>query len=180
MLTMFYHDADGLVRVLVAAPLGYAALVLCLRIGGKRMLSKLSAFDLVVTIALGSTLATILLSKELALAEGFLALALLIGLQYAVAWSSARSGMVRRILKSEPALLFFQGKFLDEALRAENVPAEEVRAAIRSSGTGGLREVAAVVLEADGTLSVLTSSGIGESTTLCDVRNPTTGISADH
>lgn len=177
---MFYRDVEGLVRVLVAAPLGYAALVLFLRLGGKRMLSKLSAFDLVVTIALGSTLATILLSKDLALAEGLLALALLIGLQYLVAWWSARSGVVRRVLKSEPTLLFFQGSYLPEALRKENVPAEEIRAAIRSSGTGALEEVAAVVLEADGTLSVLPSVGIPGSTTLSDIRNPPPGMPEAH
>ena len=50
----------------------------------------MSAFDLVVTIALGSTLATILLSKEVALADGVLALGLLVGLQYGLAFMAAR------------------------------------------------------------------------------------------
>jgi hypothetical protein len=60
------------------APLAYGVLIFFLRVSGKRMLSKMSAFDLVVTIALGSTLATILLSKDVTLAEGIAALGLLI------------------------------------------------------------------------------------------------------
>lgn len=61
--------------------LAYVALVVLLRVSGKRTLSKMNAFDLVVTVALGSTLATVLMAKDVALAEGVFAFALLIGLQ---------------------------------------------------------------------------------------------------
>ena len=50
-------------------------LVIFLRLSGKRTLSKMNAFDLVVTVALGSTLATVLLTKDVALADGALAFA---------------------------------------------------------------------------------------------------------
>jgi uncharacterized membrane protein YcaP (DUF421 family) len=70
---MFFDSWTGLGRVLVVGTLAYFALVLTLRVSGKRTLSKLNAFDLVVTVALGSTLATVLLSKDVALAEGLLA-----------------------------------------------------------------------------------------------------------
>src|SRR5690606_23219959 len=81
---VFFDSWSGLVRVLVVGTLAYAGLVLLLRITGKRTLSKMNAFDLVVTVALGSTLATVLLSKDVALAEGLLALALLSFLQCGV------------------------------------------------------------------------------------------------
>ena len=86
---MLFDSWAGLGRVLLVGTLAYVALVLLLRISGKRTLSKLNAFDLVVTVALGSTLATVLLSKSVALAEGVLALGLLILLQYVIAWLSA-------------------------------------------------------------------------------------------
>ena len=82
---MFFDSWTGLGRVLLVGTLAYVALVLLLRISGKRTLTKLNAFDLVVTVALGSTLATVLLSKSVALAEGVVALALLVSLQYAIA-----------------------------------------------------------------------------------------------
>lgn len=78
---MFFDTWQGLGRIVVVGVLAYAALVIFLRFSGKRTLSKMNAFDLIVTVALGSTLATILLSKDVALAEGLLALLLLIALQ---------------------------------------------------------------------------------------------------
>lgn len=78
---MFYDNISGLVRVLVVSPLAYLWLILVLRISGKRTLAQLNAFDFIVTVALGSTLATVLLSSSVAWAEGALALALLAALQ---------------------------------------------------------------------------------------------------
>lgn len=79
---MFFDDLHGLLRVAIVSLLAYAAMVLVLRIAGKRSLAKLNAFDLVVTVALGSTLATVLLSKDVALGEGVLAFAALASLQW--------------------------------------------------------------------------------------------------
>ena len=67
---MLFDGLTGVVRVLFVGVAAYAALVIFLRISGKRTLSKMNAFDLVVTVALGSTLATVVLSKDVALAEG--------------------------------------------------------------------------------------------------------------
>ncbi len=105
----FFAGWAAVARVVVTCVLAYAALVALLRISGKRTLSKMNAFDLVVTVALGSTLATILLSRDVALAEGLVAFALLIGLQYVVAWLSVRSATVSRLVKAEPALLLYRG-----------------------------------------------------------------------
>jgi uncharacterized membrane protein YcaP (DUF421 family) len=156
---MFFQGWSGLMRVLVVSVLAYVTLVAMLRVSGKRTLSKLNAFDLVVTVALGSTLATVLLSKDVALAEGVVAFALLIGLQYAVAWTSVRSKTVERLVKSQPALLYFRGRFLEAALRAERMTEDEVRAAARAHGHASLETVVAVVLETDGSVSVLPREG---------------------
>ena len=119
----------------------------------------MNAFDLVVTVALGSTLATIVLSKDVALLEGIAAFALLIVLQFAVSWLSVRSQRVRQLVKSDPTLLFYRGQMLEAALRAQRVTEEEVRAAIRAQGKSQLAEVEAVILETDGSFSVLSSAG---------------------
>lgn len=127
------------------------------------MLSKMSAFDLVVTIALGSTLATILLS-DVSLAEGLVALGVLIALQYAVAWSAARFPAVETVIKSRPALLYFRGEFLDPVLRDENVSRDAVIAGVRQQGHISLGDVEAVVLEADGTLSIMRTASRQDGT----------------
>jgi uncharacterized membrane protein YcaP (DUF421 family) len=94
--SMFYQDWSGIVRTLIVGTLAYGALIVSLRISGKRTLAKLNAFDLIVTVALGSTLATIVLSEDVALAEGVAALLLLIALQYVVAFTSVRSARFGR------------------------------------------------------------------------------------
>ena len=156
---MLFDSWQGLLRVLIVGVLAYVALVLLLRVSGKRTLSKLNAFDLVVTVALGSTLASVLLSKGVSLAEGVLGFVVLIALQYALTWTSVRSKWVSRLIKSEPTLLVHRGQLLDGALRRQRVMPEEIREAVRSQGVARLDDVEAVVLETDGSFSVLKSGG---------------------
>ncbi|SDC32666.1 DUF421 domain-containing protein [Belnapia rosea] len=152
---MFFDNWMGLLRVVIIGTLAYTALVLLLRVTGKRTLSKMNAFDLVVTVALGSTLATVLLSKDVALAEGVVAFTLLVLLQYAITWLSVRSDRVRSLVKAEPCLLLRDGQFLREAMRRERVTEDEVQAAARAQGIASLDDAAAAVLETDGSLSVI-------------------------
>ena len=142
-------------RVLGVGAIAYVGLVLILRVSGKRTLSKLNAFDFVVTIALGSTLASVLTSKSLTLAEGMAALALLVGLQLAVTWTSVRSKAFSRLMKSEPTLLLRDGELLQGAMRRERITSDEVLSAIRDAGASDFGAASAVILETDGTLTAL-------------------------
>ena len=153
---MFFDNWQGLLRVLVVGTASYVALVAMLRVAGKRTLSKLNAFDLVVTVALGSTLATVLLTKDVALAEGLLAFALLIVLQFAVAWLQSRSPTFNRLVSAEPTLLYYRGQFLRAALRRQRLTEGEIRTAVRQKGLASLDDVEAVVLESGADLSVVT------------------------
>ena len=155
MPPMFFDDWSTVARTLIVGTLAYVAMVLLLRISGPRTLAKMNAFDLVVTVALGSALANVLLDEGVALTEGLVAFALLIALQYVVTWSSVRAPWVRRIVTGEPHLVAFRGEMLDEALRRKRVNADDVRAAVRSEGYARLDEVEAVVLETDGSFSVV-------------------------
>lgn len=152
---MFFSGFDGIWRTLVVGLCAYVLLVAVLRITGKRTLSKMNAFDLVVTVALGSTLATIVLSKDVALAEGVTAFLLLAGAQFVVTWSSMRSARVRRWIKAEPRALLRDGKMLPHALRDERVTRDEVEAAIRGAGHADATDIALVMLETDGSMSVV-------------------------
>jgi uncharacterized membrane protein YcaP (DUF421 family) len=152
---MLIDSAESLMRVLIVGIVAYAALVVFVRISGKRTLSKMNAFDLVVTVALGSTLATVILSKDVALADGLLALALLIALQWIVALVSSRSKRISQLVKSEPQVLYHRGSMIEAALHRERVTPEELAAAARASGYADLAEVETVVLETDGSFSVI-------------------------
>lgn len=168
---MFFNGWDGIWRILIVGTVAYVALIVLLRISGKRTLSKMNAFDFVVTVSLGSTLASILLSKDVPLAEGITALALLIALQMAVAWSSMRSKWFSKLVKSDPTLLLYRGNFLGAALNRERVTEEEVRAAIRSQGIARVEDALAVVLETDGSFTVVKDGASEVASSLCDVSN---------
>jgi uncharacterized membrane protein YcaP (DUF421 family) len=172
---MLLQNASDLWRIVVVGVLTYPALIAVLRLSGKRTLAKMNAFDLIVTVALGSTLATILLSRDVALLEGLTALVLLVVLQLTASWLAVRLRPVRRLLKSQPTLLLHDGRIRTEAFRAQRVSAGEVRQAIRAQGIGSLDAVTAVVLETDGSFSVISSQQAGDLTALQDVD----GITAD-
>jgi hypothetical protein len=93
-MQMFFDGWSGIVRIVLIAPAAYLALVAMLRITGKRTLTKLNAFDLVITVALGSTLATQILSRDTPLADGVAGMAALVALQWVVTAVSVRSGLV--------------------------------------------------------------------------------------
>ena len=155
---MFFDSWADLFRTFIISVAAYASLIILLRTSGKRSIAKLNIFDWVVTVALGSTLATVILSKDVALAEGVVAFASLIGLQYVLAWSTLRSKTIRHLVKSDPRLLFYRGRFLNEAMRDERIVEAEVRAVVREQGIASLEEVEAVVLETNGGFSVVPST----------------------
>jgi uncharacterized membrane protein YcaP (DUF421 family) len=152
---MFFQSWSGIVRTVIVGTLAYTFLVFSLRVSGKRTLAKLNAFDLVITVAFGSTLASILLSEDIALAEGATALLLLVLLQYVVAFLSVRSRAFARAVRSEPTLLLRDGEMLPEAMRKARVTRAELETVIRTEGQRGLSDIAAVVLESDGSFSVI-------------------------
>jgi uncharacterized membrane protein YcaP (DUF421 family) len=153
--SMFYQDWSGIMRTLIVGTLAYGALIVSLRVSGKRTLAKLNAFDLIVTVALGSTLATIVLSEDVALAEGVAALLLLIVLQYVVAFVSVRSRRFARAVRSEPSLLVRDGALCPEAMRRARVTEEELETVLRTNGERRFEAVEAIILESDGSFSVI-------------------------
>ncbi len=81
---VFFDGWTAVLRTIVTGLVAYICLIALLRVSGKRTLSKMNAFDWIVTVSLGSALASILISKDVALAEGITGLMVLIALQFAL------------------------------------------------------------------------------------------------
>nr|WP_238446480.1 YetF domain-containing protein [Alkalihalophilus pseudofirmus] len=168
---MFFNGWEIIGRTLLVGVLAYVGLIIILRASGKRTLSKMNAFDLIVTIALGSTLATILLNNNVALAEGITAFVVLVAMQYIIAWLSVRSTVVSEMIKSQPELLYYNGKFYYSTMKKSRILEVEILQAARSSGIDSLEKVRAVLLETDGNISVLKKSDTGtEQSTLRNIQ----------
>jgi uncharacterized membrane protein YcaP (DUF421 family) len=126
---IFFDGWSGVVRTAVLAVLTYGALVLLIRVAGKRTLAKMNVFDFVFVIALGSALASTVLSSGTTLAEGVVGIGVLISVQYAFSWLAVRSSRLERLINGEPRLLVRRGELLREAMRRERVTEEEILAA---------------------------------------------------
>ena len=166
---MWFDNWADVGRVLLVGSAAYAVLVLVLRLSGKRTLSQLNVFDFVVTVAFGSTLATILLNSNVSWTEGAFALGLLAALQFVVALVSSRWPPSREAITSRPVLLLRNGQVLVSALRRNRLTESELRQAVRMQGSGDLSDVAAIVLETNGKLSVISHNRCGNGSALEDV-----------
>lgn len=155
---VFFQGWSDPLRIVVVGVISYAALILILRLTGKRVLSKLNAYDLVVTIALGSTLSSIILDRSIALIEGLTAIALLVLLQLGVSWTTTRRPSLRRLVTAEPALLLSGGELRRETMKRERVVESEVLQAVRDKGGRELSDADAVILQSDGSMAVILSS----------------------
>ena len=167
--TIFFNGLPGLWRTVIAAVFAYTCVIVILRIAGKHALSKMHVFDWVVTVALGSTLATILLSEDVALAEGLVAIAMLVGLQWIVAKASVAYEPWRNFLRSDPQILLYHGELDSETMTSERVTEVEVDTAIRMRGFGDRSAIAFVVLESDGSLTVISEDLAGDESALLSI-----------
>lgn len=152
---MIFDGWSDITRVIVIGTLAYLGMVILLRASGNRTLSKMNSFDLVVTVAFGSTLSAVLTNKDVSLAEGLAAIALLVILQFVITWLAVRSKKISSMIKTKPSLLLKDGAFMADAMKRVRVTEDEVRAAVRQHGIGCLDEVAAVIMETDASLSVI-------------------------
>ncbi|MFC4409036.1 DUF421 domain-containing protein [Chungangia koreensis] len=166
---MFFSDWQSVGRVLLLGILSYILLIVVLRISGNRTLAKMNAFDLIVTVALGSTLATILLNKNVTLAEGVTSFVVLVGLQFVVAKLSVRSTKFGDLVKSSPKLLFYRGDYQENVMRDSRVTESEILQAVRQQGISSLDDVDAVILETNGKFSVIQKIKQSENSTLSNV-----------
>lgn len=173
---MFFESWTAIGNALLTALIAYAALVLFLRMSGKRTLSKWNAFDLIVTVAFGSSLATVVLSAEVSLSEGIAAFAALVLLQFVVTALSVRSRRVERLVKAQPTLLVYRGTLRDDVMRRTRVTPTEIYAALRDRGIARVEDVGAVILETDGNFSVIQDLPDGPASTLENV----VGFASEH
>ena len=163
---MIFDGWESIGRIVVLASGAYVLLVAALRVSGSQALAKMSAYDLVITIALGSIVATVPLGMGVTLADGLAVIATYLGLQALMRKSLKRSTRLRDAIKNPPRLVVWDGALLPEEMQAVDVTDAEIRAAIRKSGHPALADVQAVVLENDGQWSVIGRTAGQEFTAL--------------
>lgn len=159
---MLFNNWNAVAHILFVGLGSYIGVVAMLRISGKRTLSKMNAFDFVITVALGSTLAGSMTNTSVSLVDALLSFALLVGLQFVVTWIAVRSQSMHNLITAAPTLLYYNGEFYEEELLKRRIPKEGIRARMRTNGLMNLASVEAIVLETDGAISIIRQSDKSE------------------
>lgn len=149
---------DVLGRVAVTTALFYVTVFAVLRIAGRRTLAQFSAFDFVVTIAMGSLLAGTALSPRTTFAQGAVALVVLVGMQVLLGSLRQRSRRARTVLDFEPEEIGRDGELsLSSSPLGAQLTEEEVLSLLRQRDVFDVRKAQRVILEPDGRISVVVS-----------------------
>jgi uncharacterized membrane protein YcaP (DUF421 family) len=155
--------------VVVSAVGVYLAFLVVIRIVGQRALSAMSSFDFAAAIAVGAVMGRAVLGYTPTLVAGVLGMSTLFGLQSAFG-SLRRHRGVDRILSNLPLLLLANGEVVPENLRRAKISEDEVRQKLRLAGVHSYGDVAAVILERTGAVSVLRRGETIAAELLDDVR----------
>ncbi|MAN45274.1 MAG: DUF421 domain-containing protein [Alphaproteobacteria bacterium] len=156
--SVFYDGWQDMARIAMAAPIIYLSIIAFIRLAGKRSTSQMNNFDWVVSVALGSIAAAGVTSSSLTILEALFAIGLLLLIQWILTFILARSQAFAGIVKAQPRLLVYKGKFLDDNIRQERLTKPEVLSALRENGITNVEEAESVILEADASFSVIARS----------------------
>ncbi|SDR96755.1 Protein of unknown function [Gillisia sp. Hel1_33_143] len=153
----FEASSTSLIAIVLTSIGIYLAVILFTRIAGKRSFSKMSSFDFAMTVAIGSILASTILSKSVSLLQGIVGLAAVYVLQISAALFR-RYDFIQKAIDNQPLLLMDGQKILHDNLRKARVTESDLKGKLREANVIQLSQVKAVVFESTGDISVLHAS----------------------
>ncbi|MGB7757298.1 MAG: YetF domain-containing protein [Salinisphaera sp.] len=152
----FISHPANLVWVALCTIALYAVIVLAARLSGVRSFAEMSTFDIAVTVALGSLVASVVVSKNPPLLQGVVAVATLYALQLVVSQLRSRFSAVEAMADNRPILLMGPGGEIKHAnLRVARVTEDDLRAHMRRANISDPTRVRAMVMEGTGNINVL-------------------------
>ena len=148
----------------------YVAIIVATRIAGLRSFAKMSSFDFAMTVAIGTLIGSIALTRDPPVLQGLVGVAVLYLLQWIVARLRLRFEWLKAMIDNRPVLLIEHGRLLEENLRHVRVTHEEVHAAVRAASVARLGDVRAAIMETTGDISVIAGSDAIDPELLRSVR----------
>ena len=151
----FFNSAKHVLSSGVSAAVLFVVIVILIRMLGKRATGQMSNFDWIMSVTVGSLAASGILLKEVSLADVILAIAVIGVLQWSTAWLASRSEWFEKLVRAKPRLLVHKGRLLEEDMRRERISRHEIFAYLRGQGLVGPDRANWVILETDGTMTVI-------------------------
>ena len=162
------------VEISANALLFYILIVVMVRLVGKRTTSEFNNFDWIINVAVGSLAASGILLRNVASVDAIAAIVVLATCQFVTTKLVMRSDDVANVVKAEPTLLTHKGKYLRDAMARTRISEEEIKTALRAAGITTNSDANWVVLETNGTMSVIPRQDVqwDDADALSDVNCP--------
>ena len=141
----------------------YVVFVAVLRVFGKRELGQFTIFDLALLLLAANALQPAMTGPDNSVTGGLVILATIFALNWLTAMVRERVPLARRLLEPDPRVLARDGVWIDEAVRAEDLDPDDLATASREHGLERIDEARLVVLEQDGSISVVPKESEGEA-----------------
>lgn len=154
----FSIDWQQIIGIVLSVIGFYFCLILFTRIAGLRSFSKLSSYDLAMTVGIGSILASTVMSKTPSLLQGLLAVGMLFILQSLVSLIRRRIKPVKALIDNQPIILMAHGEYFWENLKEANLSTNDIKQILRKNGIKSKSEVFAVIMETTADMSVIKNS----------------------
>jgi uncharacterized membrane protein YcaP (DUF421 family) len=136
----------------------YLAVLLAVRIMGKREVGELSAFDLVVAIMIAELAAMSMERINMPLHEGLVPIFTLVGLEILLSYLSLKSHTIRGLVDGAPSIVIANGKIVEKELRKLRYNVSDLIGQLREKDVANIADVEYAVLETSGELSVVLKS----------------------
>ncbi|MCL6712710.1 DUF421 domain-containing protein [Pseudomonas sp. R2.Fl] len=140
----------------VRAVIVYFALLVMIRVSGKRTMGQFTSFDMLLVVLLGNAVQNALLGEDASVGGGLLLAAVLMAVNWLVGFVSARSRRVEALVEGSPVLLARDGKVYREVLRRELISRQDFDKAMREAGIDAIDEIHLAVLETNGHITLVT------------------------
>ena len=141
-------------ELIARAVVVYAALLVALRLFGKREVGQFTLYDLVFILLVSNALQPAMTGPDASVTGGLVLIVALVAANFLVGRLD-RLPVFHRVFGSSPSVLIRDGKFVPATLEREGLTEDEVQMAIREHGVDDLKDVKLGVLEADGTISIV-------------------------
>ena len=152
---MGFPTPNALLEIVARTAIVYLALLVGLRLTGKRQVGQFTPFDLLLLLLLANAVQNAMVGPDTSLVGGVVAAAALFAVNTAAARFAWRSKGAARLFEGTPTLLIQQGQILDGNLAREGISNEDLLRALREHGIESVDVVRSAILEVDGSISVL-------------------------
>ena len=132
----------------------YLALVILLRIIGKRELAQLNPFDLVVLLSLSNTVQNAIIGNDNSVSGGLIGAFTLLAVNYLVVRFLFKHRRLDQLVEGKPTMLIERGKIQQKNLAKELLSHSELLTVLHRQGFDDVSEVEQCVLEPSGTFAI--------------------------